>query len=61
MKLFSQRDNYFFWIIIFLEMDPLTDNIKDIPEFKKIMKDIKDKFWNKHKQIKASLEEKELI
>ena len=42
-------------------MDPLTDNIKDLPEFKKIMSDIETKFWNYHKQIKASLEEKELL
>jgi hypothetical protein len=61
LKLFSQQDNYFFWVIIFLEMDPLIDNIKDTPEFKKIMKDIENKFWNKQKQIKISLERKKLI
>jgi len=61
LKLFSQQDNYFFWVIIFLEMDPLIDNIKDTPEFKKIMKDIENKFWNNHKQIKISLERKKLI
>jgi len=61
MKLFSQQDNYFYWIIIFLEMDPLMENIIDIPEFRKIMKDIETRFWNSHKQIKASLEEKGLL
>ena len=61
IKLFSQQDNYYYWIIIFLEMDPLIDNIKDLPEFKKILSDIEIKFWNSHKQIKASLEEKELL
>ncbi len=61
MKLFSQQNNYHFWTIIFLKMDPLIDNIKDLPEFKKILSDIEIKFWNNHKQIKASLEEKELL
>ena len=61
MRLFSQEDNYFYWIIIFIEMDPLIDNIKDLPEFKKIFNDIESKFWNNHKQIKASLEEKKLL
>ncbi len=29
LKLFSQQDNYFIWTILFLEIDPLTDNIKN--------------------------------
>jgi len=61
MGLFSQQTNYPYLVIPFLKMDPLTDNIKDLPEFKKILSDIEIKFWNSHKQIKASLEEKELL
>lgn len=61
MKLFSQQDNYPYWYILFLGMDPLFDNIKDNPEFKKILNDIEVKFWNRNKQIKFSLEEKRLL
>ena len=61
MKLFSQQDNYHYWVVIFLRIDPLMDNIKDLPEFKKILNDIEIKFWNRHQQIKASLKEKELL
>jgi len=61
LRLFSQQDNYFYWMVIFIEMDPLFDNIKDHPEFRKILDDIETKFWNYHEQIKASLEEKELL
>lgn len=61
LRLFSQQDNYFYWIVIFIEMDPLFDNIKDHPEFRKILDDIEIKFWNYHEQIKASLEDKELL
>jgi inorganic pyrophosphatase len=61
MKLFSQQDHYFYWTVIFVKMDPLIDNMKDLPEFKEIFNDIETKFWNWHKQIKASLEEKELL
>jgi len=35
------------------------DNIKNLPEFKKIWKVIEDKFWDNHKRIKVSLEEKD--
>jgi tetratricopeptide (TPR) repeat protein len=61
LKLFSEEDNYFYWIPLFLESDPLVDNIKDHPEFKKLAKKIKSKFWKKHKRIKSSLVEKELL
>ncbi|MCK4699732.1 MAG: hypothetical protein KAT38_05345, partial [Bacteroidales bacterium] len=61
MKLFSQQTNYHYWVVIFLKIDPLVDNIKDLPEFKKILNDIEKKFWRSHKQIKASLMEKELL
>ncbi len=61
MELFSHQDNYHYWTIIFLEIDPLIDNIKDLPEYREILNDIETKFWNNHKHIKASLEEKELL
>ncbi len=48
LKLFSQQDNYFYWMILFTEIDPLIDNLKKHPEFKKIMKDIESKFWKNH-------------
>jgi hypothetical protein len=37
------------------------DNIKDLPEFKRPMKAIDQKFWKYHERIKSSLEEKGLI
>lgn len=61
LALFSQQDNYHYWVIIFLKIDPLIDNIKDLPEFEKIIAEIETKFWNYHKQIKTSLEEKGLL
>lgn len=61
LKLFSEEENYHYWIVLFLEIDPLVDNIKNLPEFRKIMDDIKIKFWDSHEQIKISLDEKELL
>ncbi|MCD4676917.1 MAG: helix-turn-helix domain-containing protein, partial [Desulfobacula sp.] len=43
LELFSQQDNYHYWLIIFLKIDPLIDNIKDLPETKKILNDIEIK------------------
>jgi len=61
LKLFSEEDNYHYWTILFLEIDPMVDNLKDIPEFKQLVKKIKTKFWQKHDEIKASLEKEGLL
>ena len=61
LELFTQEDNYVYWIPLFLENDPLVDNIKDNPEFKQLLEDIENKFWKKHQLIKNGLEEKDLI
>ncbi|MDE5416850.1 helix-turn-helix domain-containing protein [Labilibaculum sp. DW002] len=61
LDLFSKEDNYQFWLLLFLEIDPLVDNLKDHPDFKKIVKKINNKFWKGHKEIKKSLKKKELI
>lgn len=61
LDLFSKEDNYQYWLVLFLEIDPLVDNLKDHPDFKKLIKKINNKFWKGHKEIKKSLKEKELI
>jgi len=61
LRLFSDQEHFHYWTILFVPIDPLVDNIRDHPEFKKIWNDIETKFWKWHKQIKVSLEEKDLI
>lgn len=61
LKLFSQQNHYSYWTVVFVEMNPLLDNIKNHPQFKDIFNDIDSKFWDWHMQIKSSLEEKELL
>jgi TolB-like protein/AraC-like DNA-binding protein/Tfp pilus assembly protein PilF len=60
LKLFSKEDNFQYWIV-FLADDPLFDNIRNLPEFKKVMTTIENKFWDNHKKIRAMLEEKGLL
>lgn len=61
MELFSIQTNYQYLFIPFLKIDPLMDNIKDLPEFKRILKEMEAKFWERHEQIKASLQQKDLL
>gem|GEM_PF-117053 len=61
LKMFSREENYFYWIVLFLAIDPLVDNIKSLPEFKRLIKEIDERFWARHTEIKSTLEEKGLI
>jgi tetratricopeptide (TPR) repeat protein len=60
MKLFSKEDNFKYWMLLF-DDDPAVEPIKDLPEFKKAMRDIENKFWASHKKIRVTLEEKDLL
>ena len=60
-RLFTQQDNFHYWTILFLKMDPLVDNIKDLPEFRKLYQQMEEKFWKYHRQIQKTLKTKALI
>ena len=62
MELFSGQEKYPYWYILFLGMDdPLFDKVADLPEFQKILSEIKVKFWLYHNEIRDSLKEKGLL
>lgn len=60
MRRFTKEDNYQYWILL-MRSDPVFDPIKDDPEFKKLMAVIETKFWDTHKAIRLTLEEKGLL
>jgi tetratricopeptide (TPR) repeat protein len=61
LKDFSKQENYSYWVILFFETDPLLDNIKHLPSFQSLLKDLESEFWKKHKRIRTSLENEGLI
>ncbi len=61
LKQFSKQDYYHYWIILFLNQDPLMDNIKDLPEYKRLYKEMEAKFWKNYRQLKAFLKAKHLL
>jgi len=48
-------------MILFLNIDPLFENLMDHSEFNKILREIEDKFWKSHNDIKTTLKEKALL
>jgi len=61
LRIFSENDRFNYWITLFLENDPLLEEISDHPEFHKILQVIDLKFWKDHEKIKKSLKEKKLL
>ena len=62
LKRFAEdEENYHYWTILFLKLDPLMDNLKDDPEFDKTFKMLESKFWENHRRIKNNLQQKKLI
>ena len=61
LKLFAKEENFHFWLVLFTPIEPMAVNMQKHPEYKKVFKNIKDKFNNYHKQIKKSLKQKGLI
>jgi TolB-like protein/AraC-like DNA-binding protein len=61
LKVFAEQDNYQYWIVLFLEMDPLLKPLKSHPEYDETVQKIKDHFWENHQTLKKSLADKGLI
>ncbi|MGV3743556.1 MAG: tetratricopeptide repeat protein, partial [Burkholderiaceae bacterium] len=58
---FAKEDDIQYWVILFLESDPMVDQVRDTAEFKKTMKEVQDRFWANHNRIKVTLEEEGLL
>ncbi len=61
LQIFAEQDNYQYWILLFLEMDPILKPLKTHPEFAPTVQKIKDRFWEKHDKLEKSLEDKGLL
>lgn len=61
LKIFATKSNYQYWILEFMEVDPIYKPLKDHPEFNGVMQKIKDQFWESQIRLKQSLEEKNLL
>ncbi|AGC76085.1 TolB-like protein [Nonlabens dokdonensis] len=58
---FSSQDGFQYWILLFLEEDPLFKSLKSHPEYDQVIQKIKDRFWENHNELKKSLKDKGLL
>ena len=60
-KLFPKEENFPYWILIFMDKDPLLVPIKDHPDYIQSLKMINQSFEDGQAKLKRSLIEKDLI
>lgn len=58
---FASNNNYQYWILLFLEKDPLIKPLKIHPKYDEIIQKINNKFWENHQQLKKVLKETDLL
>ena len=61
LQVFAEEDHYQYWILLFLEQDPIMKPLKSHPGYDEVIQRIKDRFWNNQAKLKASLQEKGLL
>ncbi len=61
LKIFATQDNYQYWILLFIEQDPIMKPLKSHPEYTAVIQKIRERFWENQAKLKKSLEEKGLI
>ena len=61
MKLFTKEKDYHYWTVLFFRDDPSTENMRDMPEYQKVVDQIESNFWNRHEEIREMLEKERLL
>jgi hypothetical protein len=59
--MFTQEEYYQYWLVLFLGLDPLADNLKELPRFKKLMQFIEVQFREYQYKTKESLKQEGLL
>ncbi|HRJ28730.1 MAG TPA: helix-turn-helix domain-containing protein [Cyclobacteriaceae bacterium] len=58
---FAREDNIQYWLILFIDKDPMLAGMANDPEMKNVLHEIEKKFWANHKKLKIRLEEQGLL
>ncbi|WP_159517822.1 helix-turn-helix domain-containing protein [Sunxiuqinia indica] len=61
LKIFASQDNYQYWILLFLDKDPILKPLNNDPEFGRVIQKINDRFWRKQENLRELLESKGLL
>ncbi len=55
---FTAERDFQYWVLLFMDEDPVYDSIKKSERFQKALKKMEVNFWGHHQEIKETLREK---
>ena len=58
---FAVNRDFQYWMLLFLEEDPLLKTLSDHPKYASTMQSIRDQFWANHAEVKKMLEDNNLM
>ncbi len=58
LKQFALQNNYQYWVVLYLDDDPLIEPLKIHPEYEEVIQTIEDRFMNNKAKLKNELLEK---
>lgn len=58
---FSLQDDFQYWVLLFMEKDPLFMQLQNHPKYEETIGKIELQFWEKHKKLKETLEKEKLL
>jgi class 3 adenylate cyclase/TolB-like protein len=61
LKQFAAQSNYQYWVVLFLEDDPLIEPLKNHPDYEVTIQRIKDRFWKNKADLEEDLKDQGLI
>ncbi|WP_246160849.1 helix-turn-helix domain-containing protein [Maribacter flavus] len=61
LKNFATQDHFQYWILLFLEEDPLIEPLKTHPKYAETIQKIKDRFWENQSKLRETLEHEGLL
>lgn len=61
LKKFSEQENYFYWLVMMTEEDPIMSRLSGHPDYLPTLKKINDQFWESHKETRKMLEKEGLL
>lgn len=53
---FAEQEGIQYWIVMFIEDDPIMEPLKDYPVYRAVQKRIRDTFWRQHRKMRKELE-----
>ncbi|MBO6606093.1 helix-turn-helix domain-containing protein [Psychroserpens sp.] len=60
-EIYANDEDVHYWSLLFLDREPLLDNIRTTPRFKEIFETMRSKFWQRHRRLKEEISPIELL